>query len=95
MTEFVEGDAVGDLVQPGARVLILLERPVGAIGLDERVLGEVGGEVGVAAGQAEERAVDLAVGDLDQALAYSSGGLRRWLLRWVALRLRLTARLLA
>ena len=56
--EMVERDAVGDLVQPGTRVLGLLERVVGAIGLHERVLREVRGEVGVAE-HAQEVGVDL------------------------------------
>ena len=46
--EVVERDAMGDLVQPRAGVLGLLERVVGLVGLDERVLGEVRGELGVA-----------------------------------------------
>ena len=56
--EIVERDAVGDLVQPGTRVLGLLERVVGAVGLHERVLREVRGEIGVAE-HAQEVRVDL------------------------------------
>ena len=45
--EVVEGDPVGDLVQPRAGVLGLLERVVGAVCLHERVLGQVRRELGV------------------------------------------------
>ena len=58
--DLVEGDAVGDLVQPGPGVLRLLERVVVPVGLDERVLGQVGGELRVAQ-HPEQVGVDLAV----------------------------------
>ena len=58
--DLVERDAVGDLVQPRAGVLGLLERVVVLVRLDERVLGQVGGELGVAH-HAQEVGVDLAV----------------------------------
>ena len=59
-TDLVERDAVGDLVQPRARVLGLLERVVVLVRLDERVLGEVGGQLGLAE-HAQQVGVDLVV----------------------------------
>ena len=59
-TDLVERDAMGDLIQPGPRVLRLLERVVVAVGLDERVLGQVRGELGVT-DPPEQVDVDLAV----------------------------------
>ena len=56
--EVVERDAVGDLVQPRAGVLGLLEGVVGLVGLHERVLGEVRGELRVTQ-HAHEVGVDL------------------------------------
>ena len=50
---------MGDLVQPGPGVLGLLERVVVLVGLDERVLGQVGGELRVAQ-HPQEVGVDLA-----------------------------------
>ncbi len=58
--DLIERDPVGDLVQPGAGVLGLLEGLVVPVGLDERVLGQVGGELGLAE-HPEEIGVDLAV----------------------------------
>ena len=58
--DLVEGHAVGDLVEPGAGVLRLLERLVVLVGLDEGVLGQVRGELGLAE-HAQEVGVDLAV----------------------------------
>ena len=51
---------MGDLVQPGSRVLRLLEGVVVLVGLDEGVLGEVRGELRLAQ-HPEEIGVDLAV----------------------------------
>ena len=56
--EVVERDAVGDLVQPRAGVLGLLERVVRAVRLDERVLRQVRGEIRVAQ-HAQQVRVDL------------------------------------
>ena len=58
--DLVEGDAVGDLVQPRPRVLRLLQRLVVLVRLDERVLGHVGGDLGVAH-HPQEVGVDLAL----------------------------------
>ena len=51
---------MGDLVEPGARVLGLLQRVVVLVRLDEGVLGQVGGELRVAQ-HAHQVRVDLAV----------------------------------
>ena len=58
--DLVEGDAVGDLVEPGACVLGLLERVVVLVGLDEGVLGQVGGQFRLAQ-HPQQIGVDLAV----------------------------------
>ena len=58
--EFVERDAVRDLVQPGPGVSGILQRLVGAVGLDECVLGEVGGQLRIAQHPGQVR-VDLGV----------------------------------
>ena len=65
--EVVEGDPVGDLVQPRPRVLGLLERVVGLVGLDEGVLREVRGELGVAE-HAHQVRVDLVLVPSEQLL---------------------------
>ena len=44
----IQRDPVRDLVQPGPRMRRILERFVGAVGLDERVLREVRSELRVA-----------------------------------------------
>jgi len=72
--DVVEGDTMGDLVQPGPRVLGLLERVVIAVGLDERVLGEIRGELRVAKHPDQVR-VDLAVMGGEQVLDEPGGGI--------------------
>src|SRR5450759_363067 len=56
----VENDAVGDLVQPGSGFGTIRKGALGLVGLDESVLGEVGGNVGVAHHPVDVR-IDLAV----------------------------------
>ena len=51
---------MGDLIEPGAGVLRLLERVVALVCLDERVLGQVRGELGFAK-HSEQIRVDLVV----------------------------------
>jgi len=71
--DLVERDAMGDLVEPGPRVLGLLERVVVAVGLDERILGEVGRELSVA-DHPQEIGVDLAVVTAEELLDEPAGG---------------------
>ena len=80
--DLVERDAVGDLVQPRPRVLGLLERVVVLVRLDERVLGHVGGDLGVAH-HAHEVRVDLVLVRREQRLHEAVGlvvipGRRSW-----------------
>src|SRR5690349_25136653 len=63
---------MGDLVQPGASVLGLLERLVVLVGLDERVLREVGRELWLAE-HAQQVGVDLAVVLREEGLDESPG----------------------
>ena len=63
---------MGDLVQPGARVLRLLERVVVLVGLDERVLGQVGGKLRLTQHPQEIR-VDLVVMLVEQRLDEEPG----------------------
>ena len=58
--DLVERDAVRDLVEPGAGVLGLLERLVVLVRLDERVLGQVRGQLGLTE-HPQQVGVDLAV----------------------------------
>ena len=46
--QLVEGRAAGDLVQPGAGMRRVLEGVEGAVGLDECLLRQVGGRLGLA-----------------------------------------------
>src|SRR4029079_19070712 len=71
--DVVERDAMGDLVEPGPRVLGLLEHVVVAIGLDEGVLRQVRGELGVAEHPDQVR-VDLAVMRREELLDEARGG---------------------
>ena len=57
--QLVERGAAGDLVQPGAGASGILERLEGAVGLDEGLLGQVGGQL-VVPEHAREVGVDLA-----------------------------------
>ena len=70
--DVVERDAMGDLVEPGPGVLGLLEGVVRAVGLDERVLGQVGGELRVA-DHPDQVGVDLAVVLGEQLLDEEAG----------------------
>ena len=63
---------MGDLVEPGAGVLVLLERGVRLVRLDECVLGEVGRPFGVAE-HPQQVGVDLAVVLGEQDLDEGSG----------------------
>ena len=58
---------MGDLVQPRPGVGRILERVVGAVGLDEGVLGQVRRELGVAQ-HPDQVGVDLAVMLLEELL---------------------------
>ena len=66
-SEVVQRDAVGDLVEPCPRVLGLLQRVVGTVGLDERVLREVRGQLRVPE-HAQQVRVDLALVLREQVL---------------------------
>ena len=70
--DLVERDPMGDLVEPGAGVLGLLERLVVLVGLDERVLGQVGGELRLAQ-HPQQVGVDLAVVLGEQRLDEDAG----------------------
>ena len=70
--DLVERHAMGDLVEPGAGVLGLLERLVVPVGLDERVLGQVGGQLGLAK-HPQQVGVDLAVVPAEERLDEDGG----------------------
>ena len=67
MADVVQGDAMRDLIEPGSRVLRFLQGVVTAVGLDERVLGQISREVAVT-DHAQQVSEDLRVVEREQLL---------------------------